>query len=113
MPDTETIQLIQVILQGLALLTLVAGLGFTIYQLYLFRISYTGLHDWNRRKTDQEAIDVMVPRIASDSPLMHEKFEILTKHDPLELGHIANLATAGATHSRHRGGKTAGMGDRW
>ena len=80
--DIETTK---VILQAATLFALVLGLGFTVYQLHLFRKSYVDIHDWNRRKAAQEAIDDMVPRITSDTPLLDSNFKILTKNDPIKL----------------------------
>lgn len=82
---TWNIETTKVILQAATLLAVILGLSLTIYQLHLFRMSYADLHDWNRRKAAQEAIDDMVPRITNDTPLLNRKFEILTKNDPIKL----------------------------
>lgn len=91
--DIETIK---VILQAATLLSVIVGLGFTYRQLgllkdqlSLFGVSYEDVHDWNRRKAAQEAIDDMVPRLSTDTPLLDEKFKILTKHDRIPLDDIS------------------------
>ena len=73
---------------------MVVGLGFTIrqlalttHQLDMLKKTNIDLHDWNRRKAAQKAIDDMVPRIASDTPLLDHTFHILTNNGatiPLE-----------------------------
>ena len=82
------IETIKVLLQAATLITVLAGLGFTYWQVRLFRISHEDLHDWNRRQAAQEAIDEMVPRLSNDIPLIDEKFQILTNHDRIPLDTI-------------------------
>lgn len=83
--DTETKR---VALQAATLITVLVGLGFTYWQLHLFRKAQEDLYDWNRRHAAQEAIDDMVPRLSSDTLMLDEKFNILTEHDRISLDEI-------------------------
>ncbi len=78
--DIETTK---VILQTVALFAVLVGL----LQLRLLRLSYVDLHDWNRRKAAQDAVD-SVEHIAADTPLLDCKFQTMGKHDPIPLQKI-------------------------
>lgn len=96
-----SIEVVKLILQGLTLLTVVVGLVFTIYQLHLLRRSYVDAHDqlhllrqsyvdaheWNRRKAAQEAIET-VRDLADDTPLLDEKFQIMSRNHPHSLEQV-------------------------
>jgi hypothetical protein len=60
-------------------------LGLLENQLGLLKDSYVNAHDWNRRKAAQDAI-ATTQFVAEDTPLLNEKFEVLTSADtrPLE-----------------------------
>jgi hypothetical protein len=60
---------------------------YTTRQLKLLRITYRDLHDWNRRKAAQDAIDNM-QGIADDTPLLDDKFKIMERNDPIPLVQI-------------------------
>jgi hypothetical protein len=83
--EAGTIETIKVLLQAATFITLLVGLGFTFWQVRLFRISHEDLHDWNRRHAAQKATDEMVPRLSKDTLLIEEKFQILTNHDRIPL----------------------------
>lgn len=85
--DIETTK---TVLQAATLIAVVAGLVLTIRQLRLLRLGYEDLHDWNRRKAAQDAVGDMVPRVGNDTPLLDEKFHILSQNDPLALDSILN-----------------------
>lgn len=82
--DIETTK---VVLQAAALIVLLVGLLLTIRQIRLLRLSYVDLHDWNRRKAAQDAVD-NVEHIAADTPLLDGKFQIMSKNDPIALKSI-------------------------
>lgn len=81
------IESVKVALQAATLLAVVVGLGFTFYQVRLLRKSYVDLHDWNRRKAAQDAVE-RIEVISRDTPLLHQKFRILTENTPIPLQDI-------------------------
>lgn len=81
------IESVKVTLQAATLLAVVVGLGFTFYQVRLLRLSYVDLHDWNRRKAAQDAVE-RIEVISKDTPLLNQKFRILTESNRIPLQDI-------------------------
>lgn len=99
-----TIEIVKLSLQGLTLIAVVAGLFLTIRQLRILGQTYVDFHDWNRRKAAQEAIET-VRTLAEDTPLLDEKFQIMTTNDTIPREQVTNAcdesgAVRSALHKR-------------
>ena len=81
MPTHDTIR---TALQALQLVAFLGGFIFTIRHLRILSHQYRDLHDWNRRKASQDALDAWV-EMAGTSNLINDAFNFLEHNDPLPL----------------------------
>ena len=77
-------ELAKLMLQAIQLIVVTTGLGYTAYQIRLLRISYRDLHDWNRRKSAQDAIEGLTV-LAPVTKVLNEHFDFLENNDPIPL----------------------------
>ena len=93
----------KLILQLLTFLTAGVGLFFATRQLRFLVASYRDLHDWNRRKAAQDAIE-KYRDVQEENLLLHDKFRVMESNDPIPLSDIqAECAgDAGVRTALHR-----------
>lgn len=78
----------KVILQIITILIAGVGISIAIYQLRLLRVTYCDFHDWNRRKAALEAVNKVFTAVAGDTPLLQDKFQILSSSDEIPLDRV-------------------------
>jgi hypothetical protein len=85
-------QILQLLLQFFTLGAVISGLVYSGYQLKLLRRQYHDLHEWNRRKAAQDAIDFFV-NLAEGNKLINEVFNFLESNDPISLVRVQDECT--------------------
>jgi hypothetical protein len=88
------LDIIRILLQIATPAILAIGLWLTLRQLRLLRQSYVDQHDWNRRKAAQDAIQTTQKSIGEDTPLLNEKFQVMTSYDTIPLDQIRDECDA-------------------
>lgn len=86
--DWDSIEVSKLLLQLLIVFVATVGLYLTVRQLRLLTQSYRDLHDWNRRKAAQDALDRFVTTQEENTALLDQVFSILSSNDPIPLDKV-------------------------